>query len=405
MKDSPENPESLMTRTYRWDLWRGTSQGFLEACWQTFALLIAIRVFAAPDALKSLIPASLGIGMMLTLLSLALSSRLGWPAAKLSAFYYFTGAACLLLVSLANHIYLYVAGILAAQILFTQLGPLTTHIYATNYTRTQRGRRVANFILTGTFVGAIWAFLGGGLLDADTAFWRLLFLVAATAALFGGFCCLRMPSTPVNPNHAGNVWQNLSLAFRDRLFGLMLLAWMFMGFGNLMTQPLRIEYLANPAYGINANNLQIGLILGTIPLVARLFATKIWGFLFDRLNLVHVRLILNMVFFVSILLYFSSTNLLLLGLSTAILGIAFGGGGVLWTLWVTKLAPPEKVSAYMSVHTSFTGLRATLAPFLGYYLLANGDPLVVGWFAALLVGISTILFMPMRLAVEDRRHL
>jgi predicted MFS family arabinose efflux permease len=168
---------------------------------------------------------------------------------------------------------------------------------------------------------------------------------------------------------------------------------------------VRIEYLANPIYGINADNAQIGLILGTIPFVARLVATRIWGYLFERLNFIQVRLLLNMFFFISILLFFSSSEPVILIFSTALLGIAFGGGGILWTLWVTKIAPPEKVSAYMSVHMTFTGLRAALAPFLGYYLLVEWNPLIVGWVGALLVGLSTIAFIPMRGAVEKRSSL
>ncbi|MEZ5302399.1 MAG: hypothetical protein R3F11_17460 [Verrucomicrobiales bacterium] len=48
-----------------------------------------------------------------------------------------------------------------------------------------------------------------------------------------------------------------------------------------------------------------------------------------------------------------------------------GGGNIAWSLWVTKLAPADRVAEYMSVHTFTTGLRGMAAPFLGFWLAAQ----------------------------------
>jgi predicted MFS family arabinose efflux permease len=73
-------------------------------------------------------------------------------------------------------------------------------------------------------------------------------------------------------------------------------------------------------------------------------------------------------------------------------GIAMGGGKIFWGLWVTKIAPPEKASAYMSIHMALTGFRGTLAPFLGYWILASSSPALVAWVGLALIAAAMLLF-------------
>ncbi len=73
----------------------------------------------------------------------------------------------------------------------------------------------------------------------------------------------------------------------------------------------------------------------------------------------------------------------------------------MWALFVTKVAPEEKVAAYMSVHGFFTGIRGASAPFLGYALL-NTHPSFAAWVALVLIGASTVIFLPMRQILKKR---
>jgi MFS family permease len=195
------------------------------------------------------------------------------------------------------------------------------------------------------------------------------------------------------------------VAWEDKLFGAVLIAWMLMGLGNLMLIPLRVEYLANPEYGINATNAQISIILVSVVLTFRVLSTKIWGFFFDRMNVITLRIILNILFVISIVLFFFSTNLYIMSLGTALLGMAFGGGGIMWTLYVTKIAPPDKVTVYMSVHGFLTGMRMTIAPFIGYSLLAWISPRETAWIAISLIFASTLIFIPLRPLIEAKTKL
>ena len=171
---------------------------------------------------------------------------------------------------------------------------------------------------------------------------------------------------------------------------------MLLGLGNLIALPIRVEYLADPKYGINANNTTIAVLMMVIPATTRVLSTRMWGHFFDRLHFVTTRNLLNVSFLMSIGLFFFSSNLYVLGLAMAFQGLAMGGGKIFWNLWVTKIAPEEKASSYMSIHMALTGLRGTIAPFLGYWILSQSNPGVVAVIGVTLVSISIVLFQLVR---------
>ena len=167
---------------------------------------------------------------------------------------------------------------------------------------------------------------------------------------------------------------------------------MLLGIGNLICLPIRYEYLANQKFGIDANNATIAIIMVAIPAIAKIASTYIWANLFDKLKLMTTRNLLNGFFLMSVLLFFISDNILLIALASALQGIAIGGGKIFWSLWVTKITNQELVSSYMSIHMALTGVRGSLAPFIGYWILNQSNPQIVGYIGAFLIGVSMILF-------------
>lgn len=388
--------------TYKWDRLRGAGQGIVETCWQVFALLVAIRFFEADESVKQFIPAGLGLGFLLAPLGLGLASRLQARISSLIGILWVGVALAIGGMILSSGTVAFVACVAMAQILSSQAVPLLTHLYSANYAGSQRGSRLSTTFLIGSFAGIIAGFVGGEVLDLNVALYPWLFGAGIAAALLSAGAAARIPSEPATSLHSRNPLESLSLIWKDPLFGWMLLAWMFMGIGNLMLIPLRVEYLANPAYGINATNTQIsGLLISTV-LAFRLLSTKIWGFLFDRVNVVTLRVSLNMVFSASICCFFFTDQLWLIGVGCALLGMAFGGGGILWTLYVTKIAPPDKIASYMSVHSFTTGLRMAAAPFIGYAILSFAHPAFAAWLALLFIGLSTLIFIPLKPRIDAK---
>jgi MFS family permease len=85
----------------------------------------------------------------------------------------------------------------------------------------------------------------------------------------------------------------------------------------------------------------------------------------------------------------------------AIHGFAQSGGDIIWQLWVTKIAPPDRVSHYMSLHTLNTGIRGVVAPFAGYWILRHTqNPQMVG--LASVVGMAAAILFFFRVKDDGR---
>ncbi len=391
-----ERIQDRARKTFRWDLVKGSCSGVLETGWQVFALLLAVRVFHAPSEIKASIAAAGSYGHLLAPLSVFVITRSRTPVSRACSLFLFCASMLLVLAVFSSTLTWFIVAMIGSAILFAQQMPLMVHIYSENYPARKRGSMVSNSIVLSVTAAALFSAAGGKLLDRNLDFYPAVLLVMAGAAAVAGLAISRMPSTPLPPSPSKNPLANISYAWKHREFGWMLIVWMLMGIGNLITIPLRVEYLANPAYGINATNAQVALIVAVIPYFARILTTHFWGRLFDRHNFIVVRTLLNSCFLIGILLFFHSTSLGMLGLAASIFGTAAAGGNIAWSLWVTKLAPPGKVADYMSVHTFSTGIRGILAPYIGFYLIAAVSPSATAILAATLIGTSIVLLLPMK---------
>lgn len=391
------SPEAIAERTYFWERIRAVFSGIIEIVWQpgaAVALLVAIRYYDAGTVGKSLISASGFMGFLLTPLTLSLFAHSKRPIHQCMALLFVGTAALFAAIPFLEGPLPFIALVTLAHIVMVQYMPMYTEMYSSHFTTTQRGHRIATvFIITGA-VSITANLITGEFLDRNLASFKPLMGLAALCCLASAFCLSRIPSQPLQRDQVGHPFRNISLAWRDKLFGWLLSSWMLMGFGNLMTLPLRTEYMANPRFEIDAGNQVILLITGAIPLVFRLLATRLLGGMFDRWNLVKLRILLNSMFLASILLFFSTRSYWLMGISMALLGTAMAGGRIAWSLWVTKLAPPGQSSAYMSVHMLSTGMRGSVAPFVGFALIERFTILEVSAMGLSLVAVATLMFIP-----------
>ena len=151
----------------------------------------------------------------------------------------------------------------------------------------------------------------------------------------------------------------------------------------------------HPTYGLEKNEFVIALLTLVIPNVFRLLLNPFWGWMFDRINIFLLRAVLNLFFAAGILVFFSSSTMAGMVTGQICFGIAHAGGDIAWGLWVTKLAPPNRVADYMSVHTFFTGVRGVLAPVIGFSVLASGLAIdSLSSMSAGLIVLSAILLIP-----------
>lgn len=390
------NQTERAKKTYLYDCIRGPFNMIVYTGLMTLAILIAIRYHEAPNWVKSIISSAESIGRVITPITLYLGFRSALKTANLAAIYMFATGFFLLITGLAPNLLIYTVAIVVSYILFAQPLQLMLQIYAKNYSAHERGSKVSTMFVFSLIIGAISSRFFGKWLDIDIEHYQWQFFILAASAIISGFFLLHIPSTPLDQRASGNPWQNFSLIWKNKLFGWMILGYMVLGIGTTMTVPIRIEYMANPTYGINASNLHITLINVILPAISMILSTKIWGIIFDRVNFITTRLLINACFIASFLTFFLTKSIIVLGISSIILGCATAGGMLVWNLWVTKIVPDERVPAYMSAHSCSSGLKGLLAPSFGYTILSFHSPLAVGLVATLLMLISCVMFYVIR---------
>ncbi len=382
--------------TFQNDLVRDLFQGIVEAGLQSFSLLIAIRVFHASVFMKSCIASAEHLGLFLTAASVALAEWTRLKTVQLWAGYFFLSALCFWLSSLTSCVWLYGILIVLAKVLYRQKEPPMVAVYNHNYSPNERGKRLSYCLIGSSLTGILFSKIGGHWLDVSMDHYRWILWSLAGACLCAGLAVLRIPSKRWLSGGGKIPFTCFKYLWTDKLFGYMELGWVLLGFGNLMTLPIRIEYLANPLYGINASNTVVAIMTFGIPAAARILTMRLWGHLFDKLNFIYLRLLLNAFWIFGLMFYFFSSNLIVIGIGSIFIGMAMGGGTLVWTLWVTKITHKERVPAYMGVHTSIIGLRGLTAPFLGYWILKNANVPTVAWVGIVFTLISTAIFWGVR---------
>lgn len=377
--------------TYRYEKLRAVASGTIEAAAHTFLLLIAVRWFNADAPAKALVAAAGSFGLLVSPIVVTQVEAGGWRVARAASVLLGIGSLSFILMAAVPVLWMYVPCCILAMACSTTSIPLMTQVYQENYPGRERGRRFSKTVMIRIAAAAACSYFAGRALDGKMENFRLLLIAFAVAFAMSSYCVFRVPSRALKASGGRHPLRALRFAKTDRLFGLTLIAWMFMGFGNLMMFPMRVEYLANPEYKLELPEATIALIVGVYPNIARFLTSPIWGWLFDHVNFFALRAVLNIFFGVGICLFFTSESMFWLITAAVLFGIASGGGDVAWSLWVTKFAPPERVADYMSTHTFFTGVRGVAAPFVGYLLVREIGMANLGYVAVALIIISILL--------------
>jgi hypothetical protein len=287
------SPAERTAVTYRAEKWRAVFTGILETGQATFLLLIAVRWFHAGPTAKALLVAGQSIGLICGPLVVNLTQRFRWPVAHAAAGMVALGALGMGLALAVPQMHAFIAGSMLATFAMAAIVPLMTQVFHENYPAATRGSLFSRAFMVRIAFAVVFSQFGGWLLTGDIAQYR--WLLAAFALSLGAVCyCLtRIPSDPLAASESSHPLRALRHVRDDRLFRQVLISWMLMGFGNLITLPLRIEYLANPVHGVSMTNGQIAFVTGVVPNLARLIVTPFCGMAFDRMNFFTMRAMLN----------------------------------------------------------------------------------------------------------------
>lgn len=382
-------------RTLPWDLMRGGFEGAGHAFVGTFALLVAIQHFNCSDNLKSTIAAGSSVGLGVSFLYATYSHHWIRKRNIEAAIPLFTAAACCFASAWVTSPTAYAILCFLAALLFMTRAPIMTAIYRENYKRIVRGQVFSLSVLLGALSSATLAFLGGKYLDLGIERYRYLFVFFAFLLCGAALAVLRIPCDRKPREALPNPFSYFSVLGKDTAFVYVLVTWFIFGFANLTLFPQRLEYISQERYGFSLSPGMVALVIAVVPEVTRMVMVIPMGRLFDRMNFIVLRILINLFFLGYMLVYFRASSVWQLVVSSMFLGIGFAGGAISWNLWVTKFAAPSDTAKYMAMHTFFNGVRGIIGPFVGYWLARQFSVPVTAKFCAGLTFLSLLMLLPL----------
>ena len=397
---------AVVRRAQLADLARAVPLGVLLPLESSVLVTIALKHFDAPGLVKGVVAAANGVGLLATPLITSLARRWGRPVMVPLAGLSFIGTLGFLAAA-TGALPLYVVGSVVGIAMVNGMYPLMTVSYERNFPPRELGRRVGWGLSVKVLVSALAGLAMGEYLNLEPDRWWVVILAGAAASAVLIVLNLRVPSEPLAkvPGVRNTVWPHFHLLGEDRRLRLTLTAWMLMGFGNLMLLPLRVEYLGNSRYGINADAAKIVVLTVVVPSVVRLLMMPLFGVVFDRLSFFSARILVNVLFAMYIAAFFTGTSDVSLVIGSVLLGVGSAGGDLMWSLWVTKFAPVGRTADYMGLHTFFTGIRAVAAPIAGFAILGHVPLATVALMAAGLMLAASFVLVPEMRAERSARAL
>lgn len=378
--------DPLSRHTFKLESIRASMIGVLDTAFSTFFLLYMEKVLSADSLSKGIVAGGYFYGLLLSPFAVQICLNRNIRPANFSAFLFLLSALVLPINFLLTNTRS-IAILFATCLMFSAAStPLVTEIYASNYKPSQRGIlfSISNML---KILGSMTAgYLIGDYLELGLDKFSHVFIFYTVLLFLNSGILYSYPKTPMSEARANSIWNGVRALKHDSLFRITLISWMIMGFGNLMLIPLRVEFLANPKFGVSLSSSDIALYVVVIPSMARLIFSSIWGVLFDKMNFFLMRILVNSGFIIGMLAFFMTGSTIALSIGSILIGLSNAGGDVAWNLWVTKFAPPGQTSSYMAIHTFFTGLRGAIAPLLGFYISAN-----FGFYPILVVSIIMII--------------
>ncbi len=341
-------------------------------------------------------------------------------------------AACVAVVALvpegAAGAWLLIGALIAARLLLGGIVTLRSVVWTLNYPRDSRGRVTARLGVVSTLAMAATAWIGSQVLDQSPESFRIVYAAGAVLAALGVYAFSRVPVVG-EPDHLHAERESAGVererggviaVLRDDGDFARFMGWqMLLGFAAMMTEAPLLYLVSREMSASYAES--IGIMI-TIPFALSVVAIPFWASYLDRVHVSSFRSVHSWVFALAQTLLWVGAlwhSLWILALARVVNGAARSGGGLAWNIGHNDFAPSARAGLYMGVHVTLTGLRGSIAPFLGMALYLGwnaraipftglelpawsglGDTLLI--LSAVLSGIAALGFRSLKRRIERR---
>lgn len=376
------------------DTVRQSADGFIQPLVDSIFILVAISFFSVDDFWKGLITASKYTGFLFSVPLSSFLQRIGVQRSRILFFLTLISALTLATGTFVGNGVAYAISVSLCAAIFHLRQPFFTDLYSEYYHKEQRAQRISlglrMYLLMSFFAGLAY----GSILEINYEWWRIINLGAIAILVGCSIMLLQIPDGFVLPRT--ETWlKTMLIPFSNRSFLHVQVAWMFVGFANLLSFPLKVVYLAEADRGLELNPSVVTLILVVIPVMFQLFFNRIWARLYHKLTFPAMRIAINSFLGVSIPLFFLTESLWLIIISVILSAIGLSGSPYIWQLWVTRIARKEEVRTYQSAHAFLAGVRGLSAPFVGFVILRKLSFQNIGFLAGTLILISCLIVIPL----------
>ena len=170
--------------------------------------------------------------------------------------------------------------------------PIQAEIYKL-WPKTNRGSRFTTTIIASTIASTLSAWLYGYLIKHNTNGYLISFVISGLLSTPSIIFSKKLPKIRFSEKQTITLSMMLKTLIKDKLFSYMCLVWFFFGFANLWLLSYRTNFLSEAHFGFQYSVKKILLLLVIIPEVVRIIFLPLFAYLFDRMNFIVLRIILN----------------------------------------------------------------------------------------------------------------
>lgn len=380
-------------QTFDRDLPNQMVQGALQVLYMALAIVVVKQCLAGGDWEVAAIQSSMMVGFLASLFYTEFGKA--YNPVMLVVVPQFFGRLILLLVIMVAQSTFFTLIICCVSFLHSLSLPLLGVIYQRNYPVGNRGRLVSFIRQWHMLMALIVAWSVGWFLEMEQTAFRWIYPIAGVVGIIGILWFAGVQCPIQKPREQWRLRNIPQILLQDRNFLLFMLFQFMLGFAALLGH-LMLQLYVNKETHLNCSPQQAAVILGVIPPLAMLLTVRIWGRVFDSINIVWFRAIASTIMALGYGIYAIDDSLVIVGCGAFLWGMGRCGGQLAWTLGVLAFAPQERAGLYLGVHTFLTGFRGVIAPFVGVWVLQFGHPRLCFAIVAMIVMLSalfTLLFV------------